>query len=139
MTKEPVGPPDTTTTTQRGYALQGWTVLRVWHGAVYVRIPEDYAVPIQGGCQCAYCKSHPNEIPSWDTLGIPLEAREMTWTVHAPEWKSTDRVSAEEQTKKRRDPERCNSPLDYGPNTTRCKLEKGHQGAHSDGPRYWSA
>jgi|SRR5215831_7661259 len=78
-------------------SFQGWPVLRVWQGAVYVRIPAEIAQPINGGCQCAYCKAHPEQIPTWDTLGIPItetlssRPRGMTWTVHAPEWKETDK------------------------------------------------
>jgi hypothetical protein len=33
---------------------------------------------------------------------------------------------------------RCAAVLDYGPNTTRCRLEKDHDGAHTDGPRRWN-
>jgi hypothetical protein len=32
----------------------------------------------------------------------------------------------------------CGAVLDYGPNTTRCRLEKDHDGSHSDGPRRWN-
>lgn len=35
-------------------------------------------------------------------------------------------------------PPRCGEVLDYGPNTTRCKLPARHDGAHSDGPRRWT-
>jgi hypothetical protein len=33
---------------------------------------------------------------------------------------------------------RCADVLDYGSNTTRCKLVPGHDGAHSDGARRWN-
>lgn len=76
-----------------GISLQGWPVLRVWRGAVYVRIPRDLQKPT-GGCSCTYCVMHPNEVPSWDTLGIPLDgsASGVTWTLHAPEWRAGEKV-----------------------------------------------
>lgn len=76
-----------------GISLQGWPVLRVWRGAVYVRIPRDLQKPT-GGCSCQYCVMHPNEVPSWDTLGIPLDgsASGVTWTLHAPEWRAGEKV-----------------------------------------------
>lgn len=72
----------------------GLTVLRVWRGAAYVRIPSADARPIDGGCGCGYCRTHPNEIPTWDTLGIPLTGGERTWTLHAPEWRASDKPKA---------------------------------------------
>lgn len=67
--------------------LQGWKVLRVWRGSVYVRIPRELQQPIAGGCSCQYCKAHRDQVPTWDTLGVPLQGqRRDTWTVHAPEW-----------------------------------------------------
>ena len=72
-----------------GISLQGWPVLDPgprFTDAVYVRIPKDLQRPV-GGCACRYCVAHPDEIPSWDTLGIPLRPPYTTWTVHAPEWK----------------------------------------------------
>jgi hypothetical protein len=36
----------------------------------------------------------------WDTLGVPLEGqndesiRRTTWTLHAPEWQTTDKVKS---------------------------------------------
>lgn len=71
-------------------SLQGWPVVHLdtrSGGAVYVRIPPDLRRDC-GGCRCAYCVAHPDETPTWDTLGIPLETgREgRTWTCHAPEW-----------------------------------------------------
>jgi len=72
--------------------MRGWPVLRVWAGAVYVRIPRESAELIEDGCSCTYCKAHPNEPPRWDTLGIPIAGSRwrFTWTLHAPEWKVTD-------------------------------------------------
>lgn len=74
-------------------SLQGWPVLRVWRGAVYVRIPKDLQKPT-GGCSCTYCVMHPNEVPSWDTLGIPIDGAgsRVTWTLHAPEWVPGEKV-----------------------------------------------
>jgi hypothetical protein len=82
--------------------LQGWPVLRVWRGAVYVRIPVEHQRPIDGGCSCHACVTRkladPTYVPAWDTLGIPLKGqRRDTWTVHAPEWRSTDRIPDSER------------------------------------------
>lgn len=88
--KAPEAPAGETTAPIRvgGLSLQGWPVLRIWEGAVYVRIPQELQKPT-GGCSCTYCKEHPKEVPSWDTLGIPIDGKRdsMTWTLHAPEWK----------------------------------------------------
>lgn len=72
---------------QGAISLQGWPVIQQLAGAVYVRIPKELQREC-GGCSCAYCVSHPDETPMWDTLGVPLgDARSpMTWTLHAPEW-----------------------------------------------------
>ena len=73
--------------------LQGWPVLRIWRGSVYVRIPQELRRTVEGGCSCAYCATHRSETPSWDTLGIPLVGqRRDTWTLHAPEWHPSDVV-----------------------------------------------
>lgn len=80
--------------------LQGWPVLRVWRGSVYVRIPAEYRRPIAGGCSCRYCKAHPAVVPAWDTLGIPLKGQRNgndTWIVHAPEWTSADVIPDSER------------------------------------------
>lgn len=77
--------------------LQGWPVLRVWKGAVYLRIPRELQRSTDG-CSCNYCKAHPNETPSWDTLGVPLTGeRRTTWTLHAPEWTSNDKIKKEDR------------------------------------------
>lgn len=58
-------------------------------GTLFVSIPAELAAPIPGGCQCDYCKAHPEETPKWDTLALPAKARnkqgEHTWTVHMPD------------------------------------------------------
>jgi hypothetical protein len=55
-------------------------------GTRYIRLPDSLATPVGGGCNCAYCKSHPDEIPAWDTLVVPdgRENSRHTWTVHWP-------------------------------------------------------
>jgi hypothetical protein len=68
------------------------TVLRIWHGAIYLRIPASQATAIPDGCKCTYCTTHPKDTPAWDTLGIPLVPGARPWTLHAPEWRSTDEV-----------------------------------------------
>ncbi len=73
--------------------LQGMEVLRVWRGSAYLRIPSELRRVIDGGCGCTYCKTHPAETPTWDTLGVPLIGqRRSTWTLHAPEWRAGDKA-----------------------------------------------
>lgn len=69
--------------------LQGFTVLRVWRGAVYLRIPAELQRETDG-CSCTYCTAHPTEVPKWDTMAVPLKAGERSWTCHAPEWTVSD-------------------------------------------------
>lgn len=56
--------------------------------AIWLRIPDPR--PIPGGCDCSYCKKHPDLVPAWDTLSIPnnYEARTEAnaHTIHAPEF-----------------------------------------------------
>lgn len=102
MTTETTTPTNPTRELWRNLTLQGWPVLRIWKGSAYLRIPQELRTPITGGCSCTYCKAHPKEVPSWDTLGIPLNQdfrngtgisqHAHTWTVHAPEWQPSDRV-----------------------------------------------
>ncbi len=70
-------------------SLQGWPVIKQLKGAVYLRIPPELQQPT-GGCSCQYCCAHPDEVPMWDTLAVPLQPTShphaLTWTVHAPEW-----------------------------------------------------
>jgi hypothetical protein len=71
-------------------SCQGWPVIKEMADAIYVRLPKELQRPT-GGCSCTYCVTHPDEIPMWDTLGIPrLSTRSkvsaITWTLHAPEW-----------------------------------------------------
>lgn len=55
---------------------------------VWLRIPRPQ--PIPGGCQCPYCKAHPEDVPLWDTLSIPTNYDNRTeanaHTIHAPEF-----------------------------------------------------
>jgi hypothetical protein len=76
-------------------ALTGWTVLRVWRGAIYLRLPADLQRPIDGGCSCTHCTGKPaGHVPTWDTFAVPLEAGARSWTVHAPEWSQYDKPRA---------------------------------------------
>ncbi len=51
----------------------------------FITLPETLARPIDGGCQCPYCKSHPNHVPAWDVLASDGKK---SWTVHYPELKN---------------------------------------------------
>lgn len=52
---------------------------------LFVALPAELRRPIDGGCNCPYCKSHPSKTPAWDTLAIDTAAERRTWTVHYPE------------------------------------------------------
>ena len=56
-------------------------------GTLFVPIPKELAQDIPGGCDCPYCKAHPNETPKWDCLALPAKPEAKTshvWTVHYP-------------------------------------------------------
>lgn len=53
-------------------------------GTVFLPLPAAMRRPIIFGCNCPFCKAHPNETPSWDTLAGHPDQR-WTWTVHFPE------------------------------------------------------
>jgi len=66
-----------------------WRGIRVTRkrDTIYVPLPPEARRRIAGGCQCPYCRAHPERIPQWDTLALsatPLE-RDFTFTVHYPE------------------------------------------------------
>src|SRR5262245_27335969 len=64
----------------------GWRILGTWKGAIYIR--SERPTPIDGGCCCAYCKTHPKEIPAWDTMVVPTRTSnrdQFTYTVHMPD------------------------------------------------------
>lgn len=56
---------------------------------IFVALPVALRRPIEGGCSCAYCAAHPDQVPAWDTLAIGekkrVDANDVTWVVHAPE------------------------------------------------------
>ena len=53
---------------------------------IFVALPKAIQQPINGGCQCPYCKAHPNDYPMWDTLAICADDKHgHTWTVHYPD------------------------------------------------------
>jgi hypothetical protein len=52
---------------------------------LFVALPPELQRPIEGGCQCRFCKADLNKPPMWDTLAIAANAEGRTWTVHYPE------------------------------------------------------
>ena len=57
-------------------------------GAIYLRLPWDLQREC-GECTCDYCKAHPGQTPTWDTMAIsainPNPDRDWTWTLHMPD------------------------------------------------------
>lgn len=71
--------------------LNGIKVTRV-HRTIFVPLPRELWVPIEGGCQCGFCAQTNAEGDKvagpafWDTLAISTQELDRhTWTVHAPE------------------------------------------------------
>lgn len=58
------------------------TIIR---NTVFMALPPETRSPIEGGCQCPYCKANPSKTPSWDTLAINAKGSDRSWTVHFPE------------------------------------------------------
>lgn len=52
---------------------------------IFFPLPSNAQRPIEGGCQCTFCKAHPGSTPMWDTLAVSSGKRDYTWTVHYPE------------------------------------------------------
>jgi hypothetical protein len=48
----------------------------------FARLPASYQKPITWGCECSFCKQHPDRAPMWDTLATDGVD---TWVVHHPE------------------------------------------------------
>ena len=71
--------------------LNGIVVSRTGR-TIFVPLPRELWVPIEGGCQCGFCAVKNDEgdkIPGpafWDTLAVSTQDLDRhTWTVHAPE------------------------------------------------------
>lgn len=60
--------------------------------AIFVALLPEAWRPIEGGCGCDYCKTHPDQTPMWDTLVVkPQPPRkgynnDFTSTCHYPEF-----------------------------------------------------
>lgn len=65
-------------------SMNGVTVRKQQDGTLCMRIPAELARKIEGGCSCEYCKAHPDQPPTWDTLCVHPDAPH-SWTVHNPE------------------------------------------------------
>jgi hypothetical protein len=73
----------------------GMSVLGRRDGVVFIRLPDELAVPIAAdpsnpgvpACRCPYCKAHPELTPKWDTLAVQQQSGkpDHTWTVHMPD------------------------------------------------------
>lgn len=62
--------------------------MRVKHenNTVFIALPAELRRPIEGGCQCVWCRRHPALTPSWDTLAVGRTDGGYAWTVHYPEF-----------------------------------------------------
>lgn len=78
---------------------------------LYIRIPLQHQLPIDGGCDCPFCKANPLFAPQWDVLALSARATsdggERCWTVHFPRMEACcDRWRAMPQDKPRIHPSR---------------------------------
>lgn len=72
--------------------LNGMKILGQRNGTIFVRLPKELQRPIDG-CICSYCKEHPQEPPTWDTLAlavicnknVSMKRNDTTFTVHMPD------------------------------------------------------
>ena len=58
--------------------------------SIFIPLPVEMQTPIKGGCECSFCKEHPEKVPMWDTLAVYANAPD--WikddtavTIHYPE------------------------------------------------------
>lgn len=54
-------------------------------GTVVMPLPHLMRRPISGGCQCPFCKTHPDRTPMWDALAGHPKDPGFTWTIHYPD------------------------------------------------------
>ncbi len=70
--------------------LNGMTVITRNKTAIYMRIPREMQVAIDGGCSCDHCKANPG-LAKWDTLVVessapnPRKSNDFCFTVHMPD------------------------------------------------------
>ena len=70
--------------------LNGANIRRVGQ-TIFIALPPEAWVPIEGGCSCEACQVIPGQPGTawWDTLAVSAKApkggNDTTWTVHAPE------------------------------------------------------
>ncbi len=77
-----------------GNSLNGLSITSRLKTTLYIPLPLECQAPIAGPrCVCPYCKAHPEHVPAWDTLAIPLIHGETTWTVHCPDRDQLARMS----------------------------------------------
>lgn len=53
---------------------------------IFIVAPIEARRPIENGCNCTYCKAHPDKTPMWDVYSV--DAKSPTWAtlVHYPEF-----------------------------------------------------
>jgi hypothetical protein len=52
---------------------------------LFIRLPHNLQKPIEGGCQCEYCKQRAiDTVPMWDALAVSTKTGE-SHPIHCPE------------------------------------------------------
>lgn len=69
--------------------------IRQHRGATFVPLPEKLRRDIEWGCDCKFCKAHPDRKPQWDALGITIDNPQETWVVHFPELRAAKLADGE--------------------------------------------
>ena len=83
--------------------FNGMTVLGRYNNTLYIRIPYELAKDCNG-CDCPYCKAHPDLIPKWDVMAVSCKQGDygFTWTVHMPQVSEFIQQATQKDAEKRR-------------------------------------
>jgi len=90
MEPRPIKPPAVTEAIKKSSPKHGnmngrHTQVRKNSDVIFVSLPSELRRPC-GGCNCDYCKKHPELEPSWDTLAVPTKEDGHTHVCHYPEF-----------------------------------------------------
>lgn len=54
---------------------------------IFIALPKAARKVIPYGCNCYYCKAHPDQNPTWDTIAVAADVvNAHAFTVHYPEF-----------------------------------------------------
>jgi hypothetical protein len=86
------------------HSMSGAMVLGRTADSIFLRIPENLAEPINGGCGCDYCQANPDKVPRWDCLVIgataPAKGNDFASHCHMPDAGSVRLMNATRRARK---------------------------------------